>query len=60
MILSEEQVNLLLNGQAVSRENKQELMVGNKVKLYDPQGNFLGIGETIQADRIAPKRLVSH
>ena len=60
VILSEEQVSLLLNGQAVSRENKQELTVGNKVKLYDLQGNFLGIGETIQVDRIAPKRLVSH
>lgn len=58
--LSEEQVSLLLNGQAVSKENEQELPIGNKVKLYDLQGNFLGIGEAIQANQIAPKRLVSH
>lgn len=60
VVLSEEQVNLLFNGQVVSKENEQELPMGNKVKLYDLRGNFLGIGETIQANQIRPKRLVSH
>ncbi|HMV11635.1 MAG TPA: tRNA pseudouridine(55) synthase TruB [Nitrosomonas sp.] len=60
VVLSEEQVSLLFNGQVVSKENEQELPMGNKVKLYDLRGNFLGIGETIQANQIRPKRLVSH
>lgn len=58
--LNEAQVDRLLNGQIVSREDEQELPMGKKIKLYDLHGNFLGIGEVIQTDRIAPKRLVSH
>lgn len=58
--LDDDQETLLFHGQTISGENQHGLSVGEKVKLYSSQGVFLGIGEVILADRIAPKRLVSH
>lgn len=58
--LNENQASLLFHGQTISGESLHEWPTGERVKLYSSHGIFLGIGEVILADRIAPKRLVMH
>ena len=54
---------LLLQGQAVRSDRTQtsgeELGEDQKIRLYNEESLFLGLGE-FREDRIIPKRLVSH
>jgi tRNA pseudouridine55 synthase len=54
------QVKLLLQGQIVtSPVSVNGLIVGEKVRMYDTEENFLGLGEITAEGEIAPKRLIS-
>jgi tRNA pseudouridine55 synthase len=54
------QVKLLLQGQAVTSSLLVTgLIVGEKVRMYDMEKKFLGLGEVTTEGEIAPKRLIS-
>ncbi len=54
------QVKILLQGQIVtSPVSANGLIVGEKVRMYDTEENFLGLGEVTAEGEIAPKRLIS-
>jgi tRNA pseudouridine55 synthase len=54
------QVKLLLQGQTVTSPLLVTgLIVGEKVRMYDMEKKFLGLGEVTTESEIAPKRLIS-
>lgn len=53
-------VTSLLQGQMVAGPSSiNGLMEGEKVRLYDREENFLGLGEVMAQGEIAPKRLIA-
>lgn len=60
VVLDSEVVPLLLQGQVVAGTlSTNDLIDGQKVRLYDQGENFLGLGEITAKGGIAPKRLMA-
>lgn len=60
VVLGSEVVPFLLQGQVVAGTlSTNDLMDGQKVRLYDQGENFLGLGEITAEGEIAPKRLIA-
>ena len=60
VMLESVQVKLLLQGQIVTSPLALNgLIVGEKVRLYDMDKKFLGLGEVTTEGEIAPRRLIS-
>jgi len=60
VILNADAVHFVMQGQAVwlSGSTRQNLSVGDDLRLYDEQGQFLGLGFLQDDGKVAPKRLV--
>lgn len=56
--LTDEQVAVLRNGQAVCSQSQPEALVGRRVRLYGPGGQFLGLAEALPGGWLQPRRLL--
>jgi tRNA pseudouridine55 synthase len=56
--LSEAQVVSLCHGQAVDAVPDAIVPAGRRVRIYDPQGVFLGMAEVLSDGRLQPRRLI--
>jgi tRNA pseudouridine55 synthase len=57
--LADEQVAVLRHGQAVCCQPEPEALVGRRVRLYGPGGEFLGLAEAMPGGWLQPRRLLS-
>jgi hypothetical protein len=56
--LTAEQVVALRHGQAVSSGIDRPTPVGRRVRVYGPDGVFLGMAEVLPDGRLQPRRLL--
>ena len=56
--LTDEQVAVLRNGQAVCSQSQPEALVGRRVRLYGPGGQFLGLADALPGGWLQPRRLL--
>jgi tRNA pseudouridine55 synthase len=56
--LTDDQVAVLRNGQAVCSPSQPEARVGRRVRLYGPGGQFLGLAEALPGGWLQPRRLL--
>lgn len=57
--LDPEATRRLLHGQSVAVDAAREWTLGQRVRLREAAGSFLGLGEVVVPGRVAPKRLVA-
>jgi tRNA pseudouridine55 synthase len=58
--LTAEQVMSVRNGQAVRSAARPAAEAGRRVRLYGPEGQFLGLAEALADGQLQPRRLLRY